>query len=161
MFADSARNFTGRMVRAAILIDLENVVGTTRLRPSSRASPYRSSGRSSEQIVEPVWAITVCHDRLAPQVVLDAHRCGVRVRPGRGGKNWADRQLVDRATTDLPHGIEAVVLVSGDSDFVPTVWQQQSRGRDVIVVSRKEALSAELAAAADDVRYLNDLELVA
>ena len=44
-------------------------------------------------------------------------------------------ELVDRATTDLPSGIETVVLVSGDGDFVPLVMQQQSRGLKVVVLS--------------------------
>ena len=121
------------------------------------ALPFVWTG--GRQIVEPVWAITVCQ-RLAPQVVLDAHRCGVRVRPGRGGKNWADRQLVDRATTDLPHGIEAVGLVSGTATS-STVWQQQSRGRESSRPAARRPCPLELAAAADHARYLNDLELVA
>lgn len=161
MFADSARNFTGEVVRAAVLIDLENVVGDHKAPAIEPRLALPFVWTVVQQIVAPVWAVTVCHDALAPQVVLDAHRCGVRVRPGRGGKNWADRQLVDRATTDLPHGIEAVVLVSGDGDFVPLVVQQQMRGHKVFVVSRMKALSADLAAASDGVWYLDDLELVA
>lgn len=42
-----------------------------------------------------------------------------------------------------------------------TMCRRKMRGHDVCVVSRKQALSRELAAVADEVRYLDDLELVA
>lgn len=96
---------------------------------------------------------------LAPAVV-DAHRCGVRVRSG-GGQELRTASSSSGRPPDLPHGIEAVALVSGDGDFVPLVWQQQMRGHQVFVVSRKQALSRHLAAEADWVWYLDDLELVA
>ncbi len=75
------------------------------------------------------------------------------------GKNSSDIRLAIDAV-DLLHGssfIDAFVIVSADSDFVPLVTKLRSAGKSVIGAGRKAAVSSTLVASCDKYFYL-DLE---
>jgi uncharacterized protein (TIGR00288 family) len=75
------------------------------------------------------------------------------------GKNSSDIRLAIDAV-DLLHGssfIDAFVIVSADSDFVPLVTKLRSAGKSVIGAGRKAAVSNILVASCDKYFYL-DLE---
>lgn len=152
---------------AAVLIDLENLVLAAPHHAPRRGHDVarvmlQHAWRVANTLCLPRWNVVVGHRALVSRVVDIAASAGLRLSGGPAGCNRADRELVDRATTDLPSGIDTVVLVSGDGDFIPLVVQQQSRGLDVIVVSWRRSLSMDLAATADDHVLLEDhLELAA
>jgi uncharacterized LabA/DUF88 family protein len=78
------------------------------------------------------------------------------------GKNSADmkiaddiRTLVEKSESD-PDAVDGIVLGTGDRDFRSTVETAKARGKQVIVLSLREALSRELQRVAGEVRYLDD-----
>lgn len=77
------------------------------------------------------------------------------------GKNLADMEIVNDIRTRSEHtdraadAPSAVVLVTGDRDFVTIVNQLQGEGKRVRVLTLRAACSSDLAQAAEDIRYLD------
>lgn len=79
--------------------------------------------------------------------------------PGGGHKNAADMRLAMDATSLLSTrgGIEQVILVTGDSDFIPLALELRSRGAEVVVVGVKNSTSTVLQRYCDRFEFFEDL----
>lgn len=79
--------------------------------------------------------------------------------PGGAAKNGADIRLCLDAMEDVgrfPH-IATVVVVSGDSDFMPLSQKIKAAGRRVVGVGTRAATSKHWATSCDEFRYYEDL----
>jgi uncharacterized LabA/DUF88 family protein len=79
--------------------------------------------------------------------------------PGGGHKNAADMRLAMDATSLLSTraGIEQVILVTGDSDFIPLALELRTRGAEVVVVGVKNSTSTVLQRYCDRFEFFEDL----
>jgi hypothetical protein len=83
----------------------------------------------------------------------------------QNGPNGAEKALL-RRVDEVPHTayaseiypINECVIGSGDHEFVELALMQKAEGRFVTVVTRSASLSHELAAIADRVIFIDDLE---
>jgi len=87
----------------------------------------------------------------------------IQVFPVAGAKNGADMRLTIDAVEDLhAHGeITDVVVVSGDSDFMPLVQHCRRQSRFFTVIGSRGHTSRQLAAVADHTIFYDDLAPVA
>jgi hypothetical protein len=79
--------------------------------------------------------------------------------PGGTAKNGADIRLCLDAIDDLgrfPH-IRTVVIVGGDSDFMPLVQKIRARGAQVVGVADRRSTNRHWAAGCDAFRYYDSL----
>jgi uncharacterized LabA/DUF88 family protein len=80
--------------------------------------------------------------------------------PGGAAKNGADIRLSLDAMEDLgryPH-IGTVVVVSGDSDFMPLSQKIKATGRRVVGVGTRAATNKYWAGSCDEFRYYEELQ---
>jgi uncharacterized LabA/DUF88 family protein len=79
--------------------------------------------------------------------------------PGGGHKNAADMRLAMDAASLLSTraGIEQVILVTGDSDFIPLALELRSRGAEVSVIGVKNSTSTVLQRYCDRFEFFEDL----
>jgi uncharacterized LabA/DUF88 family protein len=79
--------------------------------------------------------------------------------PGGGHKNAADMRLAMDATSLISTraGIEQVILVTGDADFIPLALELRSRGAEVVVVGVKNSTSSVLQRYCDRFEFFEDL----
>src|SRR6516162_2896455 len=79
--------------------------------------------------------------------------------PGGGHKNAADMRLAMDATSlvSTRAGIEQVILVTGDADFIPLALELRSRGAEVVVVGVKNSTSNVLQRYCDRFEFFEDL----
>ena len=77
--------------------------------------------------------------------------------PSTMHRNTTDLQLCIDALSTLEQrdDIKTIVLVSGDRDYIPLVQAVQRRGREVVMVSFREHLSARLFDNVDGGRFLD------
>lgn len=138
-------------VQVGALLDLENLLHTAR----------RSSGAVVRaqfvNLVDQLHAIgdirhaSGCCDRwLAGMLAPVTAATGVRIYPGRIGKDRADAELLRRAA-DLPNSVDTLVIGSGDGIFAPLVAGQALAGRRTVVIGRPRSIAAALRAAAHQV----------
>lgn len=79
----------------------------------------------------------------------------------RSGKDGADRELLDvMHHENIAQRFARVAIASGDGAFADEATRLAKLGCQLIVISRKEALSARLALAAHEVIYLDDAHQV-
>ncbi len=79
--------------------------------------------------------------------------------PGGAAKNGADIKLCLDATEDIarfPH-IGTVVIIGGDSDFMPVAQKIKAAGRTLIGVGTRQATSRHWATSCSAFRYYEDL----
>lgn len=79
--------------------------------------------------------------------------------PGADAKNGADIKLCLDATEDIarfPH-IQTVVVVGGDSDFMPLSQKIKAAGRRLIGVATRKATNRHWARSCHEFRYYEDL----
>ncbi|GAA1276698.1 hypothetical protein GCM10009677_33110 [Sphaerisporangium rubeum] len=137
-----------RRGRAMHLIDIENLVGSTR--------PTTCEVEEIMVVYETLvpigardqYVVAVNHNALLAAGI--AFR-GVRLL-ARSGPDGADRALVEAAYDDrIDRRFERVVIGSGDGYFTGLAAWLGEAGRQVTVVSRAKSLSRHLAAAVPDV----------
>lgn len=141
----------GHPGRELHLIDVENLLGT----------PSLTTGAVS--VLRLTYDRIVQTDRTAQQVIgtstdatlLDAALGWAGARPVfRHGPDGADLALLDAGAHAPELRFRRVVIASGDHIFAPYAARLQQAGMTVTVVSRRVALSRELAFAVRDVRYI-------
>lgn len=143
--------------RAIHLVDVENLFALTHGKAVScqAGDVYRA--------VAPVG------DRDLIQVAADVTRVfdtkaafpGAQLRHGRG-HDGADRALIENF--DVDHAatrFDTVVIASGDNRFVDVAYRARQHGLNVVVVSRPTSLGRTLAAHADDIIDMPELDLAA
>ena len=84
----------------------------------------------------------------------------------QNGPNGAEIALLRRADevplaayTSEIYPINECVIGSGDHEFVDLAFMQKAEGRFVTVVTRTASLSSELAAIADRVIFIDEIEI--
>ncbi|MES2973677.1 MAG: NYN domain-containing protein [Pseudomonadota bacterium] len=79
--------------------------------------------------------------------------------PGNATKNGADIRLSLDATEDAGRfaHIGTVIVVSGDSDFMPLAQKLKAAGRTVVGVGDRRSTNRHWAASCDTFRYYDDL----
>jgi len=149
--------------RKLVLLDIENLAG------SGLVSPMMAL-----QIVESLNRL--CPIDLWDIVFVGSHKgnfvpCSLVAGMMHGlpcfqnGPNGAEKALLRRAGevpltayTSEFYPINECVIGSGDHEFVELAHLQKAQGRFVTVVTRSASLSHELAAIADRVIFIEDLE---
>jgi len=79
--------------------------------------------------------------------------------PGSAGKNGADIKLCLDAMEDLsryPH-LGTVLVVGGDSDFIPLAQKVRASGRQIVGIGERSATNAHWAGACHSFRYYDEL----
>lgn len=160
---------TRRTTRVAIYIDYENIhIGLERQgqRPSPQAilhavrAESADLGRLSEIHAYADWQALNSgqHEDIQRELV----RLGVKThyQIGRHGKNCADMEITADVCAALeltqPGAcVDALVLVTGDRDLLPTVRRVQLRGKRLRVLTLRQCLAHELKQHADEVRLLD------
>lgn len=150
MTEQSLRLHQERSGRAAVFIDLENVI-----HPEREAGDWSGAVTLIRLGIEevcrratPVLLVAVCDSDLATHLAVPLASLGVRTFVHSGGPNAADEALVDRLTHDLPESCDLVVVVSGDHFFTYTVHRLRASGHEVLVMARPTRISATLYQAA-------------
>ena len=138
-------------VQVGALLDLENLLHTAR-RTSGAAvrAQFLSLVDLLGRVGDVRHAVGCCDRWLAGMLAPVATSAGVRIFPGRIGKDRADAELLRRAA-ELPTWVETLVLGSGDGVFAPLVAEQALAGRHTVVIGRPGSISSALRAAAHQV----------
>lgn len=165
-----------RLGAAAIYIDYENIhICLERLGlhpdPQSIVRAIRSEagdlGRIAEIHAYADWQQVAQSAQDAEGAGSDIQRELVKLNVkthyqiNKHGKNLADMEIVNDIRTRSERsegaaaGPSAVVLVTGDRDFVTIVNQLQGEGRRVRVLTLRDVCSVDLAKAAEDLRFLD------
>jgi hypothetical protein len=147
------------------LLDLENLLHAARRRSGHAVrADLRSLMVQVRAMGQLRHAVGCCDFWLAKMLTPAAAELGVRVFPGRLGKDRADAELLRRAT-DIPRSVDVLVIGSGDGAFAPLVARAALAGRHTVVVARAGTVAASLRAAAHEVIELRphvvDLALAA
>ena len=81
--------------------------------------------------------------------------------PGGSAKNGADIRLCLDAMEDIAHfpHIGTVVIVGGDSDFMPLAQKVKAAGRTVVGIGDRRSTSRHWAASCHEFRYYDSLPL--
>ncbi len=108
------------------------------------------------------WGELERHGRTAIQRQLAELEVNTHYLISRHGKNSADMRIVKDVRDALElltsrHNLQKIVLVSGDSDFRDLVFTIREHGKGAVVLGLKDSMSASLAKAACEVRYLDNL----
>lgn len=156
-----------RLGMAAIFVDYENIhISLERLgihpEPQAIIRAVRSESRDLGRIVE-IHAYAdwqQVSDGAAGDVQRELAKLNVKThyQINKHGKNLADMEIVNDIRTRSERSADspsAIVLVTGDRDFVTIVNQLQAEGKRVRVLTLRNACSADLANAAEDLRYLD------
>lgn len=141
-----------RAERAAILIDLENLVFEERQRLdwSGAIRVVRALLDQVSETATVVQCVAVCDQSLARRLALPLADHGVRTYTHRGGPDAADIALETRLERDLPASCTLVVIASGDHFFAKHAKRLRRAGKRVHVAARAGAISAELYIEAND-----------
>lgn len=135
----------GAPSRRAILVDIENILGT--------ADFCHRDAAMARYTIESVFRPRL--DDLV--IVASSHRGVFAVRRAwphvrqlwQSGPDGADRQLLREMThPDIPNRFAEIVLASGDGIFTEAVRQLTQRGRTVTVLAPDGSCSTHLAFAA-------------
>jgi len=153
-------------LRAAILVDHVNIYrGLCDLAPAVRVQGINYDALREVALQSDVLYAAHAYLVELPDSRLDAIVTALRLRGWRiiirqaqprsagGMKADVDTDLFADAVRLLPK-IERLVLVSGDSDFIPLVDLYHERGRLVRLVSPRPSTSPALIRAVDDYRDL-------
>lgn len=146
----------GVRLRAALFLDLENIVHPERMAGDLGAALARVDallGRVRDE-ADLVHVVAVCDRRLARDLGADLYARGVRVFAHRGGVDAADRDLIDRLAHDVPASCALLVIASGDHAFRAQAVAHRARGRRVQIVARAGSISADLYRVVDDCIHL-------
>jgi hypothetical protein len=141
-----------RRARTLHLVDVENLVGGTNLRPGDVREVARLY-RSAARIRDRDHVIVASSHHCAPLVWFEWDPSARRLV--RSGSDGAELALLAVVETERPVGsFDRLVIGSGDGIFAETAARLQQAGVAVSVVTRPEALSRRLRFAVRDVRYL-------
>ena len=140
-----------REMQVGVVLDLENLLHSAR-RVSGAVvrAQFLSVVDRIRSLGEVHYAVGCCDRWLAGMLAPVAAEAGVRVFPGRIGKDRADGELLRRAA-EVPRSVEALVVGSGDGAFAPLVARQALAGRHTVVIGRAGSVAANLRAAAHQV----------
>ena len=140
-----------QQVQVGALLDLENLLHTAR-RTSGAAvrAQFLAVVGQLRNTGDVRHAVGCCDRWLAGMLAPVAADAGVRIFPGRIGKDRADGELLRRAA-NVPAWVDALVVGSGDRAFAPLVAEQALAGRHTVVIGRPGAIAATLRAAAHEV----------
>jgi hypothetical protein len=138
------------------LLDLENLLHAARRRSGTAVrAQLRLLMAQIRTLGDVRHAVGCCDFWLAKVLTPTAAELGVRVFPGRLGKDRADAELLRRAA-DIPPSADVLVVGSGDGTFAPLVARAALAGRHTVVIARTGSVSAALRAAAHEVIELPD-----
>ena len=135
--------------RRLVVVDIENVLFGCRALTVEQAMRLvlREIGKSGQdQIVIAASSKTFAHYGMP---IL-----GARIRLGVG-VDGADHALLEVLHEDVESRFSEVVVVSGDHIFAPRIAELTAAGLSVNVIAPRGALSTEIRAEADTVRYLD------
>ncbi len=144
--------------RALHVVDIENLVGGS----GADAIEVDRALAHYEQVVRPGendLRVVAC----GASLVFPVHDrwAGASIRKARG-VDGADRILLDEASVANVVGrFDRVVVASGDHVFASLVVDLDAAGVEVVVVSRRTAMSRLLAVAAPFVWYFEDVAMAA
>lgn len=138
-------------VQVGAVLDLENLLHASR-RTSGGAvrAQFLSVVNVLRGLGDVRHAVGCCDRWLAGMLAPVAAGAGVRVFPGRIGKDRADTELLRRAA-DIPAAVDTLVVGSGDGAFAPLVAEQALAGRRTVVIGRPGTIASALRAAAHEV----------
>ncbi|MBC9820514.1 hypothetical protein [Terrabacter sp. MAHUQ-38] len=137
------------------LIDVENLIGT----PYFTAAAVRAL-RSAYNCVSQAatGALQVIGTSAASNVLIAALAWGSARPVFENGPDGADRALLAAGEFAPERRFGRIVIGSGDHVFAFYAADLQSKGVEVTVVCRPEALSRKLLLAVNDVRYLPHID---
>jgi hypothetical protein len=153
-----------KKTRKLVLLDIENLAGSGLVSPIMALQIVKSLNR-------------LCPIDLRDVVFVGSHKgnfasCSLVAGMVHGsmcfqnGPNGAEIALLRRADevplaayTSEIYPINECVIGSGDHEFVDLAFMQKAEGRFVTVVTRTASLSSELAAIADRVIFIDEIEI--
>ena len=143
-------------MQLGVVLDLENLLHTAR-RVSGAVvrAQFLTLVEALRDAGDLRSAVGCCDRRLAGILAPVLTGSGIRVFPGRIGKDRADRELLRRAA-EVPRCVDAFVVGSGDGIFAQLIAEQALAGRHTIVVARAGSISASVRAAAHQIVELPD-----
>lgn len=158
--ARGATNARGRYpARALHVVDIENLAGTA-LPDTATVAALRALYGTRVPLGAQDQIVVACNDLALVDVGLGwgCREAQYRVRSGPDG---ADLELLDVLQFErVAERFTQVVIASGDGAFAVAAAALAARGCHVTVVSRRESLSARLALAVNEIRYIDSFEPV-
>lgn len=133
------------------VLDLENLLHAARRSSGMLVrAQFNAIVRQVRGLGDVRSAVGCCDFWLAKLLVPVAPAAGLRVFPGRVGRDRADAELLRRAS-DVPPSVDTFVVGSGDAVFAPLVASQSLAGRRTVVIGRRGSIAKALRLVADTV----------
>jgi hypothetical protein len=139
------------------LVDVENLVGSTRFSVTDAAAIHAAYERVAPAVANEQIVVATSHHAALP--TWFGWPASVR-RLVRSGHDGADLALIEVIQHEaVSKRFEHVVIGSGDGIFAFAAARLQADGCGVTVVTRRMALSRELRLAVRDIRYIDPLPI--
>lgn len=153
MIETTTENRATTATRSVVLVDLENLVGTTL--PTRREVANLRNALTRAAGIQPGDEVILATSHVTARFVWFQWP-GVR-RLVRSGVDGADLALLDAIREEqLADRFDRVVIASGDGIFADACAELDAAGCRVLVISRPGALSRRLAAVAPELALLDD-----
>lgn len=129
--------------KAALLLDLENLVADHRFRRDFTAIRLLSAQlvRQVKQESDLVFGLASCDPSLAREVNLAPF--GIRTVEHAGGRNAADLTLIAMSKL-IPDKAKKVYIASGDGGFAELARSLSAKGKDVEFIGRRATTSRRI-----------------
>lgn len=145
--------------RTLHVVDIENLAGTA-MPNADAVARLRAVYFTRVGLGDHDQTVVACN-HLALVDVGVGWGCGAAQYRVRSGPDGADLELLDVLHLErVAERFTQVVIASGDGAFAAAAATLVAGGCHVTVVARRESLSARLALAAHEVRYIDNLETV-
>ena len=152
-----------KKTRKLVLLDIENLAGSGLVSPEMALQIVKALNRLCPIDLRDIVFVGSHKGNFAPCSLVAGMMHGLPCF--QNGPNGAEKALLRRAGEVPPaayaseiYPINECVIGSGDHEFVDLARLQKVQGRFVTVVTRSASLSYELAAIADRVIFIDDLE---